>query len=114
LRLTSPAVKLMQESRRMALASVPFSYRATAYELGKHHREPSIDFASLPFPVAPSSLFGLPVAEAALRVREVCVRGCHEVGSHMLFLTSIECETLPPLLTGSGVLQLFHSFGTYR
>lgn len=38
LRLTSPAVRLMQEARRMALASVPFSYQSFAYELGQHHR----------------------------------------------------------------------------
>ena len=115
LRLTSPAVKLMQQSRRMALASVPFPYKAHAYELGKHHKLTTVDWAGLPFPTRPSPLFGLPVAEAALRVREVCVEECHEVGSHMLFLTAIARDTLPDRKPeGTDGLQLFHTFSSYR
>jgi flavin reductase (DIM6/NTAB) family NADH-FMN oxidoreductase RutF len=110
LRSTSPAVRLMQQSRRMALASVPFRYKAAAYELGKHHRRTSIDWAEIPFPTVPSPLFELPVPEAALRVREVRVAEFHEVGSHVLFITSIERDT-----AGSeDGLQLFHSFSSYR
>jgi flavin reductase (DIM6/NTAB) family NADH-FMN oxidoreductase RutF len=111
LRSTSPAVRLMQQSRRMALAGVPFAYRDVAYELGKHHRLSNIDWAALPFATTRSSLFGLPVPDAALRVREVCVREFHEVGSHVLFLTSVERESVP---AGARGPQLFHSFGAYR
>jgi len=115
LRVTSPAVKLMQESRRMALASVPFPYKAYAYELGKHHKLTAIDWAGLPFPTRPSPLFGLPVAESALRVREVCLEECHEVGSHMLFLTSVARDTLPDRNPDAADgLQLFHAFSSYR
>jgi flavin reductase (DIM6/NTAB) family NADH-FMN oxidoreductase RutF len=112
LRSTSPAVRLMQQSRRMALAGVPFPYKDFAYELGKHHRKPSIDWASLPFPTQPSPVFGLPVAQAALRVREVRVDEFHEVGSHVLFLTSIVNDTLLP--ESAGGLQMFHAFSSYR
>jgi flavin reductase (DIM6/NTAB) family NADH-FMN oxidoreductase RutF len=105
LRSTSPAVRLMQQSRRMALASIPFTYKAAAYELSKHHKQAGIDWSTLPFPTMPSALFGLRVPEAALRVREVRVQEVHEIGSHTLFLTSVERET-----AGADGLQLFHSF----
>ena len=75
LRSTSPAVRLMQQSRRMALAGTPFAYRDIAYALGKHHQLSSIDWATLPFPTTPSPLFHLPVPAEALRVREVSVTG---------------------------------------
>jgi flavin reductase (DIM6/NTAB) family NADH-FMN oxidoreductase RutF len=111
LRSTSPAVRLMQQSRRMALASAPFTYKDTAYELGRHHKLASIDWTSLPFPTEPSPEFGLPVPEAALRVREVTVEEFHEVGSHVLFLTSVVRDTVPAT---ARELQLFHSFSSYR
>jgi flavin reductase (DIM6/NTAB) family NADH-FMN oxidoreductase RutF len=110
LRSTSPAVRLMKESRRMALASVPFHYQSVAYELGKHHRLPSVDFAKLPFPTKVSSMFGLPVMEEALRVREVRVEEFHEVGSHVLFVTSVVSDA-PAAAEGR---QLFHAFSSYR
>lgn len=115
LRSTSPAVQLMKQSRRMALASVPLSYKAAAYEMGKHHKETSIDWAELPFRTVPSPWLGLPVLEAALRVREVRVEEYHEVGSHILFITSIERETFPEhSREGADSLQLFHSYSAYR
>jgi flavin reductase (DIM6/NTAB) family NADH-FMN oxidoreductase RutF len=111
LRSTSPAVRLMQQSRRMALAGAPFAYRDIAYQLGKHHKLSSIDWSALPFATARSPLFNLPVPADALRVREVTVREFHEVGSHVLFLTSVEKETIPADARGP---QLFHAFGAYR
>ena len=109
LRSTSPAVRLMQQSRRMALAGVPAHYQSLAYELGKHHRLPSIDLAKLTFPTRLSPTFGLPVMEDALRVREVRVEEFHEVGSHVLFLTSLVSDSGPQ---DSGRPQLFHSFNS--
>jgi hypothetical protein len=75
--------------------------------LGEHHRKASIDWSSLPFPLEPSPQFHLPVAQAALRTREVQVEEFHTVGSHMLFLTSLVSETHrePPREN-----QLFHAF----
>jgi flavin reductase (DIM6/NTAB) family NADH-FMN oxidoreductase RutF len=109
LRSTSPAVRLMQQSRRMALASVPFAMQTLAYTLGKHHALASVDWATIPVTTAPSPLFGLPVPEAALRIREVRVREFHEVGSHVLFVTSIERETN----TGRKGPQLFHRYSPW-
>jgi flavin reductase (DIM6/NTAB) family NADH-FMN oxidoreductase RutF len=111
LRSTSPAVRLMQQARRMALAGVPFRYRSAAYELAKHHRIPSVDLAGLPFATRRSPEFGLPVMEEALRVREVRVEEFHEVGSHVLFLTSMVSDTGVNARAGR---QLFHAFSSYR
>jgi flavin reductase (DIM6/NTAB) family NADH-FMN oxidoreductase RutF len=111
LRNTSPAVRLMQSSRRMALASIPFSWKEIAYQLAKHHKARQIDWGDLPFDTTRSLLFGLNVPREALRVREVRVHEFHEVGSHTLFLTAVERETIPE---GSGGPQLFHVFGSYR
>jgi flavin reductase (DIM6/NTAB) family NADH-FMN oxidoreductase RutF len=111
LRSTSPAVRLMQQSRRMALSGVPFAYQAIAYELGKHHRLSNIDWDALPFPTTRSPLFHLRVPDAALRVCEVYVHEFHEVGSHVLFLTTVERESIPEGAQGP---QLFHSFAPYR
>lgn len=113
LRKTSPAVRLMQESRQMALASIPFRYRPVVYEMGKHHKLSSIDWERLPFPVERSPLFGLPVAKEAFKVREVMVKECHEIGSHMLFLTTTENET-PQRESQGGDRQLFHVFSSSR
>ena len=111
LRSTSPAVRLMQQSRRMALAGMPFAYQGIAYELGKHHKLSNIDWAALPFTTTRSPLFHLRVPDAALRVREVRVHEFHEVGSHVLFLTTVERETVPAVAKGP---QLFHAFESYR
>ena len=77
----------------MALSGVPFAYQAIAYELRKHHRLSNIDWDALPFTTARS------------------VHEFHEVGSHVLFLTRVERETVPDAAKGP---QLFHSFGPYR
>jgi flavin reductase (DIM6/NTAB) family NADH-FMN oxidoreductase RutF len=107
LRLTSPAVELMKQSRRMALAGAPFSQKDVAYKLGEHHRKARIDWDTLPFATRLSSQFGLPVSKDALRVREVRVEEFHAVGSHMLFLTSVVSDTLGDPPTEK---QLFHAF----
>jgi hypothetical protein len=64
LRSTSSAVRLIHQSRRMALASVPV-LPLLAYELGKHHRIPRVDLTNLTFPTKLSSTVGLPVMEDA-------------------------------------------------
>jgi flavin reductase (DIM6/NTAB) family NADH-FMN oxidoreductase RutF len=111
LRLTSPAVRLMQESRRMALAAVPIFHKDIAYQLGQHHRKESIDWTCLPFGTTPSPQFGLPVSENALRVTEVKVAEFRQVGSHMLFVTSVVSDTQ---MERTDETQLFHAFSSYR
>jgi flavin reductase (DIM6/NTAB) family NADH-FMN oxidoreductase RutF len=112
LRLSSPAVALMERSRRLAVAAIPLSYKAIAYELGKHHTRPSIDWATLPFRTVLSPEYHLPVPEVSIGVREVHVEECRPVGSHMLFITSVTKESA--LNPDPAALQLFHVHGAYR
>jgi flavin reductase (DIM6/NTAB) family NADH-FMN oxidoreductase RutF len=112
LRLSSPAVALMRRSRRLAVAAIPLSYKAIAYELGKHHTRPSIDWATLPFRTVLSPEYRLPVPEASIGVREVQVEECHPIGSHMLFITSVTKESA--LNAAPATQQLFHVHGAYR
>lgn len=55
------------------------------------------------------SIYACPMR--ALRVREVSVKEFHEVGSHALFLTTVERDTIPG---GAKSLHLFHTFESYR
>jgi len=115
LRRSSPAVLLMQRAGRQALSSVPLSYKGFAYELAKHHKQVSIDWKALPFPTRASPAFAFPVPTAALRVREVVIERSQEVGSHMLFVTSVVRETLSdPGPDDADGLQLFHVHGAYH
>jgi flavin reductase (DIM6/NTAB) family NADH-FMN oxidoreductase RutF len=108
LRTTAPSVRLMTESRRMALADVPLEYAGVTYRLGKHHRKDRIDWSSLPFDTQPSPGHGLPVLGAALRLRDVIVRDVQVVGSHTLFVTEVVHEE-----RRDNGLQLFHVSGPY-
>lgn len=110
LRTTSPAVRLIQESRGMALAGIPFADREVAYQLGRHHRLANIDWAALPFTTSRSPFLNLRVPSDSLRLREVSVREFHEVGSHMLFITEVKRETTT---AGEKNPQLFHTFRSY-
>lgn len=108
LRSTAPSVRLISESRHMALADVPLEYTRVTYQLGEHHRKERIDWSSLPFDTEPSPGHGLPVLRAALRLRDVVVRDVHVVGSHTLFVTEVVHEE-----RRDNGLQLFHVSGPY-
>jgi flavin reductase (DIM6/NTAB) family NADH-FMN oxidoreductase RutF len=108
LRSTAPSVRLISESRHMALADVPLEYTAVTYQLGEHHRKERIDRSSLPFDTEPSPGHGLPVLRAALRLRDVVVRDVQVVGSHTLFVTEVVHEE-----RRDNGLQLFHVSGPY-
>ncbi len=109
LRSSSPAVELIQGSRRIAVSSVPADKVFIAYELGKHHKKPSIDCQSLSFLTVPSPYYGLPVPTFALRIREMHVEEIRTVGSHTLFLATPVNDYF-----WSEGLQLFHVPGFYQ
>ena len=108
LRTTSPAVELMAQSRCVAMSGIPASFEQAAYALGAHHRQHSIEWASLPFPTRPSPHFGLPVPREALTICELAIREVHTVGSHTLFVTESVGETQGPDLPA-----LCHIAGPY-
>lgn len=92
LRSTSPAIRLMTGSKRLALTAVPFGEKDVAYKLGTHHKKETIDWDALPFPGIPSPGFGIQVPASALGVREVEVVATDLVGTHVLFVTRIVRE----------------------
>lgn len=109
LRSTSPAIRLMSGSRRLALSSMPLSELANVYALGKHHRLERIDWESLPFATRPSARFGLPVPCPAQVVCEVEVERIHVVGSHTVFVTA------PVHTEQCGAAgRIFHISGLYQ
>ncbi|HUL01630.1 MAG TPA: flavin reductase [Gemmatimonadales bacterium] len=89
LRNTSPSIRLIEESRRLAVSDAPLEFTARAFKLGEHHAKERIDWSALPFETGPSAGHGLPVPREALRVRDVQVRQVHVVGSHTLFVTDV-------------------------
>jgi flavin reductase (DIM6/NTAB) family NADH-FMN oxidoreductase RutF len=92
LRSTSPAIRLMTGSKRLALTAVPFDEKEVAYQLGAHHKKETIDWDALPFQGVPSPGFGLQVPASALGVLEVEVAAAERVGTHVLFVTRIVRE----------------------
>jgi flavin reductase (DIM6/NTAB) family NADH-FMN oxidoreductase RutF len=112
LRLSSPAVALIERTRRLAVAAVPLSYRAIAYQLGRYHARPGMERAALPFRTVLSPEYRLPVPEASIGVRELHIEECRPVGSHMLFIASVTREST--LDQTPAPLQLFHIHGAYR
>jgi flavin reductase (DIM6/NTAB) family NADH-FMN oxidoreductase RutF len=109
LQTTSAAVPLMERSRRIALGSVPAEQVAVAYELGKNHRKPCVDWDRLPFATTASSAFGLPVPHFSLRVREMQIENVRNMGSHKLFI----CRAIEDQRWADG-LQLFFMHGFYH
>jgi len=115
LRSTSPAVRVMQESRRAVLATIPRGFKSIAYQLGGQHGKTDVDWGALPFATEPSPAYGLPVPAAALRVREVTIHEYHSIGSHTLFLTTIENVTVNDRTDDSDdSLSLCHIHGAYH
>ena len=106
---TSAGVPLMERSRRIVLSSVPAEQLSVAYELGKNHNKPCVDWASVPFPTTPSAAFGLPVPRFSLRVREMEIEAVRNLGSHKLFLA----RTVEDQRWAEG-LQLFFVHGIYQ
>jgi len=86
---TSSALPLIDRARRVVLSSVPIEETKIAYELGKNHRQPGIQWARLPFPTTYSATLHLPVPKFALRVRELEVDCVRNLGSHTLLLARV-------------------------
>jgi flavin reductase (DIM6/NTAB) family NADH-FMN oxidoreductase RutF len=86
---TRPASALVQRLARLALSSLPVEQASLVRSLGANHKKESIRLDEIPFSVAPSPTFGLPVPTFALRVRELEVITTRNMGSHMLFIARV-------------------------
>jgi flavin reductase (DIM6/NTAB) family NADH-FMN oxidoreductase RutF len=106
---TSAILPLIERSQRVALSSIPVDRSSVAFELGKNHKSPSIDWGSLPFATENSARFGLPVPQFSPRVREMQIETIRTLGSHTLFVArTIEDES------SADGLQLFQIHGFYQ
>jgi flavin reductase (DIM6/NTAB) family NADH-FMN oxidoreductase RutF len=109
LALHTKAVPFIERSRRVALSSVPVEEMPLAYQLGRNHRQASVDWASVPFPLTKSAAFGLPVPTFSRRVRELEIVQSRDMGSHRLFICKLVEER--PMADG---LQFFQAHGFYE
>jgi flavin reductase (DIM6/NTAB) family NADH-FMN oxidoreductase RutF len=106
---SSAPLRLMEQSRRIALSSVPIDQSSVAFELGKNHNASDVDLCSLPFTTTASTVFDLPVPRFALRVREMRIETIQRFESHTLFIASTVTDEF--LAEGE---QLFHVHGSYQ
>jgi flavin reductase (DIM6/NTAB) family NADH-FMN oxidoreductase RutF len=88
------AAPLAGRIRRLALSSIPYRHIAVARDLRRNHRQASIRWEDLPFPVRKSRTFQIPVPEFALRVCELNIEDSWSLGSHTFFLAHIVDEEI--------------------
>jgi flavin reductase (DIM6/NTAB) family NADH-FMN oxidoreductase RutF len=108
LRRTSPSVETMCASRQVVISGAPATFKDIAYRLGAHHQKASIDWNTIPFPLVPSTVYGIPRPVESPIVRELRVEAFDEIGSHMLFRCRIIQQEAP-----SDVPQLCHVSDMY-
>ncbi|HYN23324.1 MAG TPA: hypothetical protein VE078_20365 [Thermoanaerobaculia bacterium] len=106
---TSPAIPAMVEAGRLAISSVPLSWKKTVFGLARNHRDAVTEWSRLPFATVPSSAAAIPVPAQALTVREVKIERTVQVGSHVLFITTTE-----RFERRSEDLQMCHTHGFYQ
>jgi flavin reductase (DIM6/NTAB) family NADH-FMN oxidoreductase RutF len=106
---SSAPLGLMQQSRRIALSSVPIEHSSRALQLGKNHKTSAVDFGQLPFPTTPSEVFGLPVPLFSLRTRELQIEPIRRLQSHTLFLGQIITDQCH-----AEGMQMFQIHGFYQ
>lgn len=103
------AAPLVERARRVVLSSVPVNQSALISRLGANHRTFSIEWDRLPFATVRPKTIDVPVAEFALKVREMHVEAVHPLGSHTLFVAKTIAEE--NLAEGP---QLFNAHGMYQ
>jgi flavin reductase (DIM6/NTAB) family NADH-FMN oxidoreductase RutF len=106
---TSMGLALIEGSRRIAVSSVPVEQVCNAYELGKNHNKSNVNWDALPFALAASAAFGLPVPKFSLRVRELEVKTTRREGSHTFFV----CKIVKDQSWAEG-LQFFQAHSFYE
>jgi flavin reductase (DIM6/NTAB) family NADH-FMN oxidoreductase RutF len=104
LRSTNVSATVMRVTRRVAFSSIPASMKAEVYKLAEHHKQALSDWQSLPFATRASRTFGIPVVADALRVHELEIEHCEDIGSHTFFVGRIVSEE-----TGAAGVQLHHT-----
>jgi flavin reductase (DIM6/NTAB) family NADH-FMN oxidoreductase RutF len=110
LHCTSTAVGLMERSRRVVLSGVPVEQISIAYGLGKNHKKVDFRWNQVSFDLIASPVFGLPVPQFALNVKELEIEEVRAMGSHKLFICRTEAtHVLSPGLQLSFVHGFYHA-----
>jgi flavin reductase (DIM6/NTAB) family NADH-FMN oxidoreductase RutF len=104
-----PASSLVERSGRVALSSIPAEQASVARQLGRNHRQESVDWNLLPFQTKRSPALGIPVPGFALRVREMQIEAVRKLGSHTLFVAHVIRDE-----TWADNLQFFMVHGLYQ
>ncbi len=86
---TRHAAPIVVKARRAAISNVPLSEAALAKGLGRNHLKSSIDLSELPFASWSSPVFGFPVPDFAVRVREIEIETSMRLGSHTFFIARL-------------------------
>jgi flavin reductase (DIM6/NTAB) family NADH-FMN oxidoreductase RutF len=86
---TRHAAPIVVKARRAAISNVPLPEAQLAKALGRNHLKASIDLSDLPFASWPSPVFGFPVPDFAVRVRELEIESSERLGSHTLFIARL-------------------------
>jgi hypothetical protein len=105
----TPVCALVEQSRDVALSSIPMEKTQLAFRLGTNHRKDCIDLSQLEFATEESNRFALRVPSFSLRVRELTVNTARKLGSHTLFVARI----LEDQHRNDG-LECFVVHGTYQ
>jgi flavin reductase (DIM6/NTAB) family NADH-FMN oxidoreductase RutF len=103
------AAPLVERARRVVLSSIPLKQSTLVSRLGANHRRLSIEWDQLPFATVRPRTIDVPVAEFALKVREMRVEAVRPLGSHTLFVA----KTIAEENLGEGP-QLFSAHGMYQ
>jgi flavin reductase (DIM6/NTAB) family NADH-FMN oxidoreductase RutF len=86
---TRHAAPIVVKARRAAISNVPLTEAALAKALGRNHLKTSIDLSDLPFESRRSPVFGFPVPDFAVRVRELEIESSQRLGSHTFFIARL-------------------------
>ena len=106
LRHTNVALSKIIQARKIVVSEVPYVYKDSIYELGKHHGGAPPSPESLPFKVEPTENFRFEIPEWADSYKEVQILKTKNLGSHMLLWGEILHEK--KLRESSGNLYHIH------
>jgi hypothetical protein len=94
------------EAKKIVVSEVPYIYKSTIYELGKHHSGSPPSPESLPFKIKQTENFGFLIPEWAYSYKEIQILKTKDLGSHMLLWGEIVHEKT--LRQSSGNLYHIH------
>jgi hypothetical protein len=83
LRHTNATLPRIIATKKMSVSEVPYDFKETIYQLGKHHKNP-LSAASAPFKLLPSEIYSFPIPEWAYSYKEIKIHKTRDLGSHML------------------------------